>query len=471
MIFLDASDGICIVVLVILIYFSAYFSSAETALTSVSRLRLRSLSDDGDKRASLALDLIENKQTKMLTAILIANNIVNLSASAIASVVANKLGGNFAVTIGTAVITMLIIIFGEVTPKTMATVKAEKVALRDVRFVNALMIILTPLVFFTGKISRGILKIRHINPDDRSDQPTEEDIRTMVEVSHEDGQIENDEKQMINNVFDLTDSEARDIMVPRVDVVCTDVNMSFDDLIAQFSEQRFTRVPVYQDNPDSIIGILNMKDVLLYDHKKEFNIRDYIREAFFTHEFKNTYELFLEMRKASQTMSIVLDEYGVMVGIITMEDILEEIVGEIRDEYDQEELDEIRKIGPNDYIVDATCRIDDFNDEVGSDLESEDYDSVGGYLIGLLDHIPEKGEAAMDHAGNKIRCIAVDNNRIEKVRITLAPRDEKKEKNASAKEAGDEKGSKESGEKRREKNEENGQALRKDSENNPDVML
>ena len=417
---MDAEIGLQLVILIVLIYLSSFFSSAETAMMSVSRLRLRSLSDDGNNRAKLALDLIENKQHKMLTAILIGNNIVNLSASAMTGVMANRFGGNAAVTAATAIITLIIVVFGEVTPKTMATIQAEKLALRNAPILNALMVVLTPLIVLTNVLSRGILFLHRVDPNAKVNQPTEEDIRTMVEVSHEDGQIENDEKEMINNVFDLTDSEARDIMVPRVDVVCADVSMKYSELIRLFSGEKFTRLPVYEDNPDNIIGVLNMKDILLYDHEKPFNIRDYVREAYFTHEFKNTYELFLEMRKASVTMSIVLDEYGVMVGIITMEDILEEIVGEIRDEYDQEELNEIRKIGPGDYICEASLSLSDFDDEVGADLESEDYDSLGGYLIGLLDHIPEKGEFAVDREGNKIRAIEVDNNRIVKVRITLA---------------------------------------------------
>lgn len=427
---MDAGIGLQLLILIVLIYLSSFFSAAETAMMSVSRLRLRSLSDDGNGRAKLALNLLENHQQKMLTAILIGNNIVNLSASALTGVMANRFGGNMAVTLATAGITLVIVVFGEVTPKTVATVRAEKLALRNAPILSVLMTVLTPLIILTNAMSRGILFLKRVDLSERTNQPTEEDIRTMVEVSHEDGQIENDEKEMINNVFDLTDSEARDIMVPRVDVVCADVTMKYSELIRLFSGEKYTRLPVYEDNPDNIIGVLNMKDILLYDHEKPFNIRDYVREAYFTHEFKNTYELFLEMRKASVTMSIVLDEYGVMVGIITMEDILEEIVGEIRDEYDQSELNEIRKIGPGDYICEASLSIDDFDDQVGADLESEDYDSLGGYLIGLLDHIPEKGEFAVDHEGNKIRAIEVENNRIEKVRITLKDHSKKEEQDS-----------------------------------------
>ena len=420
---MEPGNLILLLILFILIYLSSYFSSAETALTSVSRLRLRSLSDEGNAKAALALRMIEEQQTKVLSAILIANNVVNLSASALTSVMAGKLGGNLAVTLGIGIITLLILVFGEVSPKTAATIDPERYVMRCVRVIRVLMAVLTPLIHLLNVLSRGVLFLMHVDPAARNTATTEEELRTMVEVSHEDGVIENDEKNMINNVFDLTDSQAKDIMVPRVDVACADVTMGYEDLLELFSAGKYTRLPVYEDNPDHIIGILNMKDLLLRDRSRAFDIRDFVREAFYTHEFKNTYELFLEMRRATVTMSIVLDEYGSMAGIITMEDILEEIVGEIRDEYDQDELNEIRKVGPGDYLVEASCSLDDLNDAVGCHLESEDYDSIGGYLIGLLDHIPDRGEAATDSAGNRIRAIEVDGNRIVRVRLTLAGSD------------------------------------------------
>ena len=425
----------------------------------VNRLRLRTLSDEGNARAQLALSLLEEQKQKMLTTILIGNNIVNLSASAMTGVMAARLGGSLAVSLATAVLTLIIIVLGEVTPKTAATIRAEQMTLRYVNIIFVLMVVLTPLVNIAEVLARGALFILRINPKDAEELTTEEDIRTMLEVSHEDGQIEQDEKLMINNVFDLTDTEVHEIMVPRVDVVSVSADAGYDEVLSLFEKEKYTRLPVYGENADQIIGVLNMKDVLLYKNsvnstdendtsdtpenghaeplpegqetdasqEKEtasapgFRVRDYMRDAFFTHEYKHSYELFLEMRKASVTMCIVLDEYGSMAGIITMEDILEEIVGEIRDEYDAEERDSaIRKIGERDYLVEASLRLDDLNDALGCELKSEDYDSIGGYLISLLDHIPEKGEAASDEAGNFIRAIAVDGNRIERVRLTLA---------------------------------------------------
>ena len=423
-------DIIEIAVLLVLLYLSSFFSSAETAFMCVNRLRLRTLSDEGNARARLALSLLEDQKQKMLTTILIGNNIVNLTASAMTGVMASRLGGSLAVSLATAMLTLLIIVLGEVTPKTAATIRAEQMTLRYVNIIFVLMVVLTPLVKIAEGLARVALFFMRINPKDAEELTTEEDIRTMLEVSHEDGQIEQDAKLMINNVFDLTDTEVHEIMVPRVDVTSVSADAGYDEVLALFEKEKYTRLPVYDDNPDQIVGVLNMKDVLLYKNSSEenetpdgagFRVRDYMREALYTHEYKHSYELFLEMRKASVTMCIVLDEYGSMAGIITMEDILEEIVGEIHDEYDAEERDSaIRKIGERDYLVEASLRLDDLNDALGCELQSEDYDSIGGYLISLLDHIPEKGEAASDEEGNLIRAIAVDGNRIERVRLTLA---------------------------------------------------
>lgn len=414
---MDPSDSILLLVLLILIYLSAFFSSSETALTTVNRHRLRSLAENGNTRAALVLKTLDN-QGKMLSAILIGNNIVNLTASSLTTVLASKIGG-WVVGVATGVLTLVILIFGEISPKTIATLRAEKLALRNVKIIRAIMWFLTPVIFCINRLSRLYLWILRIDPNERPDSMTEDELRTIVEVSHEEGVIESDEKQMINNVFDLGDSQAKDVMVPRVSVVCADIDSTYEEMLEIFKEERFTRIPIFEETPDNIVGILNMKDLVLYKQGTPFHISDFLREAFFTHEFKNTYELFHEMRQASMTMSIVLDEYGSMVGLITMEDILEEIVGEIRDEFDEQELDQLQKINDREYLVEGSYKLDDLNDEIGTDLESEDYDSIGGYLLGLLDHFPEVGEQATDEEGYCLITEAVDRNRIEKVRLIL----------------------------------------------------
>ena len=432
---MDLSDSILVVVLLGLLYLSSFFSSSETALTMVNKHRLRSAADDGDTRAALVLTILED-QPRMLTAILIGNNIVNLTASALTTLLTSQLGGRLGVAVGTGILTFIILLFGEITPKTMASLHSERLALRYAPVIQLLIVILTPIIWLVNKLSRVILRLRHIDPDARDEGMTEDELRTIVEVSHEEGVIESDEKQMINNVFDLGDSQAKDVMVPRVDVVFVDVEATYQDVLDIFSRERFTRIPVYEESPDKVIGIINMKDLILYRQDHAFSLREFLREAFYTHEFKSTTELFHEMRKARVTMSIVLDEYGTTVGIITMEDIVEEIVGEIRDEYDEEELEELQKINDREYLVQGSYKIDDLNDAIDTEFESEDYDSIGGYLVGLLDHFPDEGEEFTDEKGCRFVAEKVDHNRIEYVRIFLPEPEEKNETDPDGNEMG-----------------------------------
>ena len=415
---MDSSDVCILIVLVVLLYLSSFFSSSETALTTVNRHRLRSMADDGNKKAQLVLDILED-QNKMLSAILIGNNIVNLTASSLTTVLATKIGGSLAVGIGTGILTFIVLIFGEVGPKTMATIRSEKISFRYAPAIRLCMIVLTPLIILVNALARVYLFVLRVDPNQRDDAMTEEELRTIVEVSHEEGVIESEEKEMITNVFDLGDSQAKDVMVPRVDVVFASVACTYEEILDIFREEHFTRIPVYDESPDDVIGIINMKDLILYKQDTPFSMQDYLREAYFTHEFKNTYELFVEMKKASMTMSIVLDEYGSTVGIITMEDILEEIVGEIRDEFDEEELDDVKEIRNHEYTVAGSYKLDDLNDEIGTEFESEDYDSIGGYLIGLLDHLPEQGEEFTTEDGYRFVAEVVDRNRIETVHLYL----------------------------------------------------
>ena len=214
------------------------------------------------------------------------------------------------------------------------------------------MQVLTPLIVVVDALSKGVLKMIHVDPNKKQDAITEDELRTIVEVSHEEGVIESDEKKMIYNVFDLGDANAKDIMVPRVHVTFAEVNNTYEELIAIFREDKFTRLPVYEDTPDNIVGIINMKDLLLYNKKTEtFNIRDIMREPHFTYEYKDISELLVEMRDSTFNIAIVLDEYGEMAGLITLEDILEEIVGEIHDEYDEKEDDMFRQISEQEYII------------------------------------------------------------------------------------------------------------------------
>lgn len=384
---------------------------------AVNKIRVRNLADAGLSSAQTLMKVLDN-QPKMLSAILIGNNIVNISASSLATILVTRAFGDMYVGVGTGILTLLVLIFGEITPKTSATLYSETMALRFAKPIYMIMQVLTPVIFIVDKLSQGVLRLLHVDPNKKQDAITEDELRTIVEVSHEEGVIESDEKKMIYNVFDFGDSVAKDIMVPRIDMTFIDVDATFSEVIEVFREVKYTRYPVYEETTDNVIGIINIKDLLLTENQKKFCIRDYLREPLYTYEFKKTAELMVELRKTQNNIAIVLDEYGATAGLITLEDMLEEIVGEIRDEYDEDEEDLIRRIGPREYVVEAAMKLDDLNDQLGLDLESEDYDSIGGFIIGLLDHLPEEGEE-VTHKTLRFVVDKVDRNRIDKIHLYI----------------------------------------------------
>ena len=419
---MNSSDPAILGVIILLILLSAFFSSAETALTTVNKIKIMTLADDGNRRAKTLLKVIENPG-KMLGAILIGNNIVNLFASSLTTTLALRIFNSIGVSICTGLLTLVILIFGEISPKTLASASAEKLALAYANVIFGLMTIMTPFIFVTNKLSYLFLKLFHIDPNKRTDVITENELRTYVNVSHEDGEIEQDEKQMIYNVFDLDDTQAKDIMVPRVDMIAIDIDASFRDILDIYRKEKFTRYPVYEGSNDNVIGVLNIKDLLLCG-TSDFCLRDHIREPYFTYEFKNTAELLDEMRKDSINFTIVLDEYGATVGLITLEDLLEEIVGEIRDEYDNDEADLIKEISEREYVIEGSMKLDDINDalhlpERDLALTSEDYDSIGGYIIEQLDHLPDLHESITTKSNIRLVVDKMDKNRKDKVHMYL----------------------------------------------------
>ena len=414
---MDSGQALQILIVIGLLALSAFFSSSETAMMAVNKIRVRNLADAGLSSAQTLMKVLDN-QPKMLSAILIGNNIVNISASSLATILVTRAFGDMYVGVGTGILTLLVLIFGEITPKTSATLYSETMALRFAKPIYMIMQVLTPVIFIVDKLSQGVLRLLHVDPNKKQDAITEDELRTIVEVSHEEGVIESDEKKMIYNVFDFGDSVAKDIMVPRIDMTFIDVDATFSEVIEVFREVKYTRYPVYEETTDNVIGIINIKDLLLTENQKKFCIRDYLREPLYTYEFKKTAELMVELRKTQNNIAIVLDEYGATAGLITLEDMLEEIVGEIRDEYDEDEEDLIRRIGPREYVVEAAMKLDDLNDQLGLDLESEDYDSIGGFIIGLLDHLPEEGEE-VTHKTLRFVVDKVDRNRIDKIHLYI----------------------------------------------------
>ncbi len=425
---MEPSTIIGLITIIILIILSAFFSSAETALTTANKHRLRSLAEEGNKRAAQVLRLVEDP-AKMLSAILIGNNIVNLSASSLATTltadILSELGFNNLISmaggISTGVLTIVVLVFGEISPKTLATVYSEKLALLYIPIISALTTILTPIIFLINQISNLILKLFISDTARNNATMTERELRTIVDVSREDGVIENEEHEIINNVFDFGSSLAKDIMQPRVDMVFASVDSSYDELVDIFLKDQYSRLPIYEDSRDNVIGILYLKDLFFYrvqNQTKEFNIKDVLREPFFTYEHQKTSVLMKIMREKAVSFAIVLDEYGSTAGLITIEDLLEEIVGDVRDEFDADELESIKCIGPNTYEVDGTLKIDDLNDAIGTSIESEDYTSIGGHMIELLDHLPVKNDAAIE--GNILyKVLSIHKNRVGRLFIQI----------------------------------------------------
>ena len=407
-----------LITVIILLCLSAFFSSSETALTTVNQIRMRTLADNGDKRAARVLRVTGNPG-KMLSAILIGNNIVNLSASSISTSLAIHLFGNTGAGIATGILTFLILIFGEVTPKTMATIKADSMSLTAAAPIGFLMKILTPGIFIINKLSLGLMFLLHVNIKDAQKKMTEEELRTIVDVSQENGVIEHEERDMIHNLFDFGDAEAKEIMVPRIDMTFVQADATYQEVLDIFRQDMFTRLPVYEDSTDNVIGIINMKYFLLQNDTPEFSVRNLLREPYFTYEHKNTADLFLEMRKSSISLAIVLDEYGVTAGLITLEDLLEEIVGEIRDEYDADEEDDITRISDREFYVLGSANLNDVSEALSLHFTSDDYDTIGGYCLGLLDHLPEKNEIILTDNNILLRIDRMEKNRIERIYIRL----------------------------------------------------
>ena len=407
-----------LITVIILLSLSAFFSSSETALTTVNQIRMRTLADNGDKRAARVLRVTGNPG-KMLSAILIGNNIVNLSASSISTSLAIHLFGNTGAGIATGILTFLILIFGEVTPKTMATIKADSMSLTVAAPIGLLMKILTPVIFIINKLSLGLMFLLHVNIKDAQKKMTEEELRTIVDVSQENGVIEHEERDMIHNLFDFGDAEAKEIMVPRIDMTFVQADATYQEVLDIFRQDMFTRLPVYEDSTDNVIGIINMKDFLLQNDTPEFSVRNLLREPYFTYEHKNTADLFLEMRKSSISLAIVLDEYGVTAGLITLEDLLEEIVGEIRDEYDADEEDDITRISDREFYVLGSANLNDVSEALSLHFTSDDYDTIGGYCLGLLDHLPDKNEIIITDYNILLRIDRMEKNRIERIYIRL----------------------------------------------------
>ncbi len=420
---MSTTDIVELVVLIVLLILSAFFSSAETAISSVNRVKVRAMAEEGKKHAG-ALNKIYDNYDRALTTILIGNNIVNLSASSLTTILAIRMFGNVYVSVATGILTFLVLIFGEIVPKTWARRKADRLSLSFAPVIRGMMTVLFPVVFVIQNVARFILFIfgQHAATGDAI---TETELRTYVDVSHEDGVIESDEKKIINNVFDFSDAIARDVMIPRVDIISISEDASYKDIMKLFRETMYTRLPVYRGEPENIVGFINVKDLLRLKNPETFEVSKFRRDAFYTYEYKKTNDLLIEMRDSANTLAFVLNEYGETVGMITLEDLLEEIVGQIRDEYDEDEEGLITETDGG-FLIEARMKLEDINDELGTKFESEDYDSIGGLVLDQLDRIPEDGETVTLEDGTVLKVMGIRMNRIVKVLVTLPHTEEEK---------------------------------------------
>ncbi|WP_455542276.1 HlyC/CorC family transporter [Intestinibacter sp.] len=404
--------------LVVLLIGSAFFSASETALMSLSKIRIRYMEDEGVKGAKLVSSLIE-KSSDLLSSILVGNNIVNIAATSVSTSLFITIYGDRGVAIATAIMTVLVLIFGEITPKTIAANSPEKISVLVSKPISIIMKITKPIVWVFNLLTGIIFKIMGIDKDGVKPFITEEELKAMVNVSHEEGVLEIEEREIINNVFQFGDMQAKEAMIQRLDMVAVNIEDTYDEIIELFKSEKLSRLPVYQDSIDDIVGILNVKDIIfLSDEEVEnFDIKNYIREAFFTYEFKKITQLLEEMKKEKSQMAIVVDEYGGTAGLLTIEDLVEVIVGDIDDEYDEEE-EEIIKVSDNEYLVEGSTKISDVNEMLGINFESEEFDSIGGFIIGYLKRIPEENEL-IEVENVKFNVESIDKNRINKIRIFI----------------------------------------------------
>lgn len=414
---MDPDGSLQIISLMILIATSAFFSSSETAFMALNKIRLRTMQENEEKNSNIIAKLLDDPN-RLLGSLLVGNNLVNIAASAIAtSYFMEVVGKRDGVWISTLVMTILVLIFGEVMPKSFAANSPEKATKRAAKPVRFFVFLFYPVTKIISCITTLLAKLAGADINAGTTFVTAEDLKAMVNVSHEEGVLEVEERKMLHNVFEFGDSQAKDAMTTRTDMIAVDVEDSYDEIIALFKKEQYSRMPVYRDTPDDIIGVFYLKDIILKDiDTSNFNIVDIMREPFFTYEFKKTRDLLEEMREKRTPIAIVLDEYGGTSGLITIEDLVEEIVGDIADEFDIQD-EEIKPIKENEFIVDGGTRIDAINELFEVEIVSEDFDSIGGYILGELGRLPVTGES-IERFGLTIDIESVGKNRIEQIRIT-----------------------------------------------------
>lgn len=407
-----------LILLGVLLVLSAFFSASETAFTSISKLKVRHMLDANVKGAKYIAKILDNPN-KMLTSILVGNNIVNITMTSIATALTIHYFGESGTGIAAVVTTIFILLFGEITPKTIANAFPEKICLGIAVILRLIILILTPFAFVFSRISDLLLILLGRKNGKKKVSITEEELKTMVNVSQEEGVLETDEQEMIFNIIEFNDTEVGKIMTPRTEIVGVDINAGYDEVFRVFKENQYSRIPVYQNSLDEIVGVLHLKDLVLFDKDKNvYHNKNYMKEPYITWENFKVSDVFKKMKSSKCTMGIVLDEYGGTAGIVTIEDFVEEIVGDINDEYDEYDNNKITIINENVILADGLAEITDINDKLDVNLSNERFNTIGGFVTGELGKFPLKGDTLIYNDIIEFVVESAGKNKVEKVKIT-----------------------------------------------------
>lgn len=433
-----------LILLLVLIIINAYFAAAEMAIVSVNKNRIRSLAQEGNKKAQALVKLIE-EPNKFLSSIQVVITLAGFLTSAEAAVsfsddvgmwlenIGIPYGTEISVILVTLILAFFNLVLGELFPKRIAMLHADKIAMGVVKPILFVSVIFKPFVWLLSITVTLILKLFRQRTDVTSVEYSEDDVVSMLEVGQESGELKAEGKKMITSIFAFDDLLAYEVMTPRTDVFSIDINAPTEDYIDELMELRYSRIPVYEDDSDNIIGILYIKDYLIQARKDGFDnvdFRSILRKPYFVPETKNIDSLFFELQTTKQHIAILIDEYGGFSGIVTMEDIIEEVMGDIDDEYDEVEP-EIQKIDDNTYVVDGGMDLDDIDEELGINLESENSETIGGFIIDILGEIPDENDIdrEIEYENCRFRIDSIRDRRIEQITVTVIPMDVDEENN------------------------------------------
>lgn len=389
--------GYSIGIIVVLVILSAYFSATETAFTSVNRIRLKNLAAEGNKKAKRVLEL-EEKYDSLLSSILIGNNLVNIAMTAVATVLFMQLYPEYGATISTIVVTVVVLIFGEISPKGLAKESPEKFAMFSAPVIHAVMVVLTPINFIFSKWKQLLAKMFNL---DSSRSITEDELLTIVEEAETEGSIEAGQSELIQNAIEFNDLEAWDVLTPRVDIKAIEIDSTKKDVAKMFMETGFSRLPVYEDDLDRILGVLNQKDFHNYIAGSKKTISDYVKPVIYVAGSMKVAALLKKLQLSKSHIAIIVDEYGGTAGLVTMEDILEELVGDIYDEHDEVMSEEITELQDGSYRVLASTNVEKMFDYFGEEVELEDATTVNGWVVLQLDKLPKQGDTFTYEVGKK----------------------------------------------------------------------